>query len=108
MTSDLKEIVSKYASMKQDEFIKKIMFSALNKLILLNEGEYNGTSPEIEYLNYHNKFLLLFRRDSKKEFLDIAIIFRKVAHKIYRIMIKKDMVKFNNKFINLVPKDIGK
>ena len=35
-------------------------------------------------------------------YLDIAKVFRKVAHKIYRVMLKKSLTPKNSKFLNLV------
>jgi len=75
---------------------------ALNKLILISKDSYKGISPELEFLNYHDKFIISYRRTGEDTNLQVAKIFRKTAHRVYRIMLKKNMTNSNVKFLNLV------
>jgi hypothetical protein len=96
------EIVPKYISSGEQKFYRSIIFLALQKLIATEKGIYNGTPPHLEYLEYHETFLILYRREGDDVYLQIARMLRKAAHKIYRIMLKKNMTVFNSKFLNLV------
>lgn len=75
---------------------------ALNKLVLINKGTHIELTPDLEFLDYHNRFIILYRREGEEVYLRVARIFRKAAHRIYRIMLKKDMTAPNAKFLNLV------
>jgi hypothetical protein len=95
-----KLFVTKYSSFGNEKFYKFLLNYAITRIISISE--FKGASPEIELMDYHDKFLLLYRRENDSVYLDIAKLFRKAAHKIYRIMLKKDMIERNNKFLNLV------
>lgn len=96
------QYVSKFEAGGSDKFYKFLLLCQINKLVLLNKGLYRGVSPEIEYLDYYDQFLILYRREGEERYLEIAKLFRKVSHKIYRIMRKKNMTAFNAKFLNSV------
>ena len=97
-----KEFLPKYSSMGESKFYKSLLFYAVNKLLILEKSQYNGTLPNIELLECHDQFIILYRREGEPSYLDIAKIFRKVAHKIYRVMLKKNITTKNDKFLNLV------
>lgn len=92
----------KYITSGKDGFYKFLLICQIKKLVLINKGSYKGISPDLEYLDHHDRFLVLYRREGEEQYLDMAKIFRKVAHKIHRIMLKKNMTIQNNKFLNLV------
>lgn len=96
------EYVPKFNNDGEKKFYHSLIFLALNKLVLIDSGMYKGTPPHIEYLNYSNKFLFLYRREGDGIYLEISKMLRKAAHKIYRIMQKKNMVGLDTKFLNLV------
>lgn len=96
------EFIEKYLSIGEQKFYRFLLIYALNKLILISKDSYKGTSPELEFLNYHDKFIVLYRREGDESYLQVAKIFRKTAHKVYRIMLKKNMTNSNEKFLNLV------
>lgn len=97
------DFVDKFDSMGENKFYKFLLCYAINKLIKIRDGEYKGNfSPEIEFLEYSDKFLSLYRRDDKRLYLDISRIFKKAANKIYRLMLKKEMTEINAKFLNVV------
>jgi hypothetical protein len=75
---------------------------ALYKLMVMEQGSYEGTPPHIEYMNFCDKFIILYRREGNEVYLNIAKMFRKAAHKIYRIMLKRKLTTHNSKFLTLV------
>lgn len=96
------EFVPKYLASGEQKFYRFLLTYALNKLVLINKDVYKGISPEIEFLSYYDRFIVLHRREGNEVYLNVAKIFRKASHKIYRVMLKKDMTEKNNKFLNLV------
>jgi hypothetical protein len=97
-----KNFLLKYVKDGEEKFHRYLMFYALNNLMLIKNGKYRGQSPELEFLDYHDQFIILYRREGDSVYCDLAKVFRKVAHKIYRIMLKKDLTSRNAKFLNLV------
>lgn len=98
-----KDFIDKYNAVGEEKFYKFLLTYAINKLIKIRDGEYKGTSsPELEFLEHSEKFLLLSRREGDDVYLGISRVFRKAAHKIYRMMLKKNMTVRNIKFLNLV------
>jgi hypothetical protein len=93
----------KYLSNGKDKFYRFLLFCQLTKLVLMKNNSYKGVSPELEYLEYYEKFIFLYRREGDEVYLEIANLFRKAAHRIYRIMLKQKMLNsYNVKFLNLV------
>ena len=96
------DIVPKFVASGEQKFYRSIIFIALQKLILIEKGLYKGTPPNLEYLEYYDQFIILYRREGDEVYLSIAKMLRKAAHKIYRIMLKKKMTPPNAKFLSLV------
>ena len=97
-----KYFLPKYVSEGDSKFYKFLLFYSVDKLMALEKKEYKGLSPNLELLEYHDQFIILYRREGNEIYLDIAKIFRKAAHKIYRIMLKKKLTPRNDKFLNLL------
>jgi hypothetical protein len=97
-----KEFVPKYLAVGEQKFYRFLLMYALNKLVLINKGTNIELTPDLEFLDYHNRFIILYRREGEEVYLQVARIFRKAAHRIYRIMLKKGMTAPNAKFLNLV------
>ena len=97
-----KEFIPKFLTVGEPKFYRFLLLYALNKLIELEKGDYKGTSPELELLNYYERFLVLYRREGEDIYLDLARVFRKSANKIYRVMLKKELTETDNRFLNLV------
>ena len=95
------EYILKYLN-NQDKFYRDLLVAAFAKLVLISQDNYRGTTPELEYLEDYNQFIILYRREGDEGYLEIAKIFRKVAHRVYRIMLKKGMTSRNTKFLNSV------
>ena len=97
------DFIDKYHSVGEEKFYKFLLTYAINKLIKIKDGEYKETvSPELEFVEYADKFLKLSRREGDEKYLHISKIFRKAAHKVYRVMLRKKMTEKNVKFLNLV------
>ena len=104
-----KLFVAKFSSFGSDKFYKFLLNYATNKIVANEDAKKENykidtvaVSPEIELMDYHDRFLILYRRENINVYLDIARLFRKAAHKIYFVMLKKSMIEKNNKFLNLV------
>jgi len=96
------DFADKYKLIGEQKFYNFLLTYAINKLLLIKEKSYKGMSPELELLEYHDKFLTLYRRGEDEVNLELSKVFRKAAHKIYRLMLKKDMSNKNSRFINSV------
>jgi len=96
------QFVVKYHEMGPYKFYRFLMVYALNKLILIEKDDYKGILPNLEFIEYHDKFIILYRREGEDVYLELAKLFRKIAHKIYRVMLKKKMTPPSTKFLTLV------
>jgi len=95
------EYILKYQTGK-DKFYRDLLVAAFTKLVLISQDNYRGITPELEYLEDYNQFIILYRREGDEGYFEIAKLFRKVAHRIYRVMLKKGMTSYNSKFLNSV------
>lgn len=96
------EYLSKYKTNGEEKFYRFLLLMSLNDIIMMQKGMYRGTSPEIKLMNCYEEFFFVYRREGDDVYLSLAKCFRKAAHKIYRIMLKKNMTVRNAKFLNLV------
>ena len=96
------DLYNKYISVGEKKFYRNMLVYYLNKLMLIEKNEYKGISPEIELLEYYDYFVILYRRQGEENILQLAKLIRKIAHKIYRIMLNKSLTERNSKFLNLV------
>jgi hypothetical protein len=104
MSADIlkQEFVPKYLAAGEQRFYRFLLVYALNKLVLMEQKVYKGAPPHLEFLDYHDRFIILYRREGEGVYLQVAKLFRKAAHRIYRIMLKKNMTVLDIKFLNLV------
>lgn len=96
------EIVPKFVASGERKFYRSIVVLALKKLVLIEKGLYKGLPPHLEYLEYYDQFIILYRREGDEVYLSIAKMLRKAAHRVYRIMLKKNMTAPHPKFLSLV------
>lgn len=94
----------KYRAYGDYKFYRFLLVYALNKLIVIENNTYSGDTPNIELLKCHDQFLVMYRRGGGDIYLHIARVFRKASHKIYRVMLKKNMIMMDRRFLNLVVK----
>ena len=52
-----KEFIPKYLATGDEKFYRFLLTYALKKLVLINNGTYKGTSPDLELLDYYDRFL---------------------------------------------------
>lgn len=97
-----KEFLPRFVNSGEEKFYKSLLVINLNKLVMLEKGDYKGTLPHLELLDYHEQLIILYRKEGEEIYLRVAKTFRKAAHKIYRIMLKKKMTPINPKFLNVV------
>lgn len=96
------QLVPKYKDVGEYKFYRFLLLHALNKLVLIEKGTYEGVFPNLEYLSYYDKLIILYRREGDPIYLEIGKLCRKAAHKVYRIMLRKNMIEPDRKFLNLV------
>jgi hypothetical protein len=96
------DFVPKFISNGEDRFYRSLLFLAVNKIVLIENGTYKGQHPHLEYLDYYDRFIILHRREGDEIYLRIAKMLRKASHKIYRLMLKRNMAIYSEKFLNLV------
>jgi ABC-type proline/glycine betaine transport system ATPase subunit len=96
------EFVPQFLAVGEHAFYRYQLVKALTQMMNMERGSYKGISPELGLLNSYEQFLILYRREGEKVYLDMARVFRRVSHKIYRMMLKKGMTQRNAKFLNLV------
>lgn len=104
-----KEFVPKYLAVGEDRFYRFLLEYADQKMEEIEKPkskpkkkEVENVPPNLEFLDYYERFLVLYRREGEPLYLDIAGLFRKAAHRVYRIMLKKGMTPPNGKFLHLV------
>jgi hypothetical protein len=97
-----RNFVPKYLATGEQKFYRFLLLYALNKLIYIEKDSFKGISPELEFLDYYDQFIMLYRREGEDVYLELARVFRRAAHKVYRVMLKKSMTERNAKFLNLV------
>jgi|SRR5579859_3133671 len=97
------QFVKKYLEMGEVKFSRFLILSALIKLIAFEKEIYKGKTPNLEFLGYHNQLLIMYRREGDQVYLQLAKIFRKIANKIYRVMLKKNMTNIDDRFLNVIP-----
>ncbi len=98
----LKELVPKYLGDGEEKFYRSIILLAVHKVIESEKGLHKGLPPHLQYLEHYEGFLILYRREGDLVYLNLAKLLRRASHKIYRIMLKKNLTNINYKFLNVV------
>jgi hypothetical protein len=97
------EFVPKYLEAGEpNKFYRFLLFYAINKMVLIEQGFVRGITPDVAFLDCHDQFIILHRREGENHYLDMARAFRRAAHKVYRVMLKKQLTAYNPRFLNLV------
>lgn len=101
MQNSSKELfISKYEAAGPEEFY--LFFVRYAQTRIAENSLNKGPSPEVELLNYSNQFTQIYKRENKDIYRLISYAFRRAAHKAYRTMVKKKLIKRSDKFLNLV------
>ena len=97
-----KDHLTTFLTLGEEKFYNLLLVVSVSKLAYLQKNDIKDKSPEIEFLDYYEENLTLYRRNGEQLYLDLAKVFRKAAHKVYRSMLKKKLIKKNDKFLNIV------
>jgi len=97
-----KEFLPRYLAVGEQEFYKFLLVFAMTRLVAIEKGDYKGSTPDLEFLQYYEGFIILYRREGDENYINAARLFRKAAHKINRLMLKKNMTVKSPKFLTLV------
>jgi len=94
----------KYNKMGDYNFYNYLVTYCNGKISLIEESKYSDIYPHIEMMKYHDMAIKLFRVENYKDniLIKLAKIFRKVAHKVYRLMLKKQLIEKNYLFLTEV------
>jgi hypothetical protein len=90
------------AAGEPDKFYRFLLFYALNKMVLMEQGFIREATPDVAFLDSHDQFIMLYRREGEPHYLEMARAFRRAAHKMYRVLLRKNMINYNPRFLNLV------
>lgn len=96
-----KEFLSKYLALGKNKFYNALLFYSTKKMLSAQQ-QNNTILVNLELLEYHDQFIILYRREGDQNYLEVAKLLRKAAHKMYRLMLKHNLTPKNDKFLNLV------
>lgn len=104
MSNNLKrDFVVKYTQVGRDKFYRFLLSSAILKLAIQVENlDKVERFPDAELMDYHDKFLIFYRRENEEIYLEIAKLCRRAAHKIYRELRRQKLVERNGRFLNIL------
>lgn len=94
-----KLFLTRYTGGGAEAFYRFILNYAVDQIV---HGSDSDVSPDIGLMNQHDRFLTMYRRDNRDEYLAMARIFRRAAHKIYLLLRKQDRTHRNARFLNMV------
>jgi len=96
-------LVKEYLTNGESKLYKNLLSQAVKEIVLLLDKDSNyKVYPDRRLLSMSDKFLAQYRINGDESYLVICKIFRRAAHKIYRLLLKKHLVSKNDNFLNLV------
>ena len=96
-------LVKEYLTNGESKLYKNLLSQAVKEIVLLMDKNNNyKIYPEKRLLSMSDKFLAQYRINGDDAYLIISKIFRRAAHKIYRLLLKKHLITKNDSFLNLV------
>ncbi len=95
-------LISKYRAIGKHNFYHFLLANSISKLVYYKNDNYTGTPPALELLEQSQYLLMMYRRSCEEDLIEMSKIFRRAAHKIYLVMLKKDLMIKSDKFLNLV------
>jgi len=96
------EFLSKYLSMGPDKFYRSLLSYCIKKIVSAKQEKKEHLTINLELLDYHDQLIILYRREGDINSLEVAKLFRKAAHRIYRFLLKEKLTNKSDKFLNLV------
>lgn len=98
--AEIKEVcLNKYLIFGEDRFYRFLINYATTRII---SNDNKGISPELELMDYHDTFIALFRKEGNDNYLKIAKLFRRAAHRTYKSLLKQGKSKHSERFLNVV------
>jgi hypothetical protein len=97
-----KEFLSRYLAVGPDKFYRELLTYCIKKIMEAQKEKKENLTVNLELLDYYDQLIILYRREGDSNYLDLAKLIRKAAHKIYRVMLKQNLTNKNNRFLNLV------
>jgi hypothetical protein len=97
---DDKQLTAHYEKIGNDRFYRFLLADAIGKIVRMQSGE--KLSPETELLKHAEHFVSLYRKTNLQVYLDVSRCLRKAGHKIYRLMLKKELIQRNARFLQVV------
>ncbi len=97
-----KEFLQKYIALGAYKFYKSLLVYSVKNMMNSQKENNSSILIHVELLDYCDQFIILYRREGDPNYLEVSKILRKVAHKMYRIMLKNNLTNKNDKFLNLV------
>ncbi len=95
------ELLPKFLQLGDERFYRFLLVLGAQRIVSLEKGE-QVVFPNLELLEFHDQFVILNRREADDRYLQIAKVFRRAAHKIYRLMVKRNLIEPNPRFLRAV------
>lgn len=104
MNDDMRnEIVKIFLEQGEDKLYKNLLVQSVKRIIVFMENtDTNRVTPDKELIHLADKFVILYRTEGEEVYLQVSKVIRRAAHKIYRLLLKKHLIKKDEKFLNLV------
>ncbi len=96
-------LVKEFLTNGESKLYNSLLSQSVKQIVMLiSEDKQNKVYPNKTLLIMSNKFLKQYRISGDDSYLKISKIFRRAAHKIYRVLLKKHLINKDNDFLNLV------
>lgn len=96
------DFINKYNTLGADNFYQLLMTYGIEKINTIKSGKKIKNTPDLEFIDYYDKYLALYRKENNEVYLSLSIVFRRAAHQLHWHMIKSKLTSGNNRFLKLV------
>ena len=98
-----KEIISSFLEGGENKLYKDLIVQSVKRIIkLIEDPESTTSTPDRHLISLSESFLSSYRKGEDDSYLHMSKIIRRAAHKVHRLLLKKHLVKKDDKFLNLV------
>lgn len=94
---DVRKFLHKYSMVGDEKFYNFLVKFSLDQRSIPDER-----SSALKLMDYHAVFLKLYRKEGDEIYADIARVFRKAAHKVFRVLCRRGLESRNNIFLYLL------
>jgi hypothetical protein len=105
MSNDLLKVDLVETFQKNGEmvFYHLLLSAGVKQLVKINLGNGGKSDrPDIQYLDLSERLLILYRQEGQDVHLALSKVFRRAAHKLYRLAHKKGLTRKSSRFLQLV------